>query len=263
MAGDWIKIRTDLSDDPDVYLLSEYLSLECPTIVGHLVMFWGWMDRHTHDGQGIKLSQNIIDRKIGCEGFTAALLKIGWLEGVEHDYSLSKFERHNGNSGKARALEAEAKRLRRADKTPPPGPPTVTPPPKTNVGQVSDKPPKKSPTRGEERREEKSKDIKDSGKRFSPPSQQEILDYFVFKKSPDAVNQSNRFFYHYESNGWKTGKNKMKSWQAAINYWMTNSRPSPKSAAPSTRDISLEQELSDTSWADTPIAPQQTGIELQ
>jgi len=150
MADEWIKIRVDLPDDPNVYILSDLLSLECPTIVGHLVMFWGWMDRHTPDGQGIKLTESVIDKKIGVSGFAAALRQVGWLAGGNMALELPKFERHGGSSAKARALEAEAKRLRRgAEKG------GVAPSEKA-VGQVSDKTRPECRTREEKRREEKN-----------------------------------------------------------------------------------------------------------
>lgn len=155
MAGEWIKIRTDLLDDPSVFLLSEILGLDCPTVVGHLVMFWSWMDRHTSDGKGIKLTENVIDKKIGVDGFANALREVDWLCGENMALELPLYERHNGNSAKARALESEAKRLRRdINKNPEKAP-------EKSVGQVSDKTPSESPTREEKRREEKNTDIKD------------------------------------------------------------------------------------------------------
>ncbi len=114
MADDWIKVRTDLPDDPNVFIIAEALSLECPPVVGLLVTFWGWMDRHTADGFLRNLSEHVIDKKLSTPGFSAALRKVGWLEGENGALCLPKFERHNGASAKARALESEAKRIRRA-----------------------------------------------------------------------------------------------------------------------------------------------------
>ena len=36
------------------------------------------------------------------------------------------------------------------------------------------------------------------------------------------VSESERFFNYYESNGWHVGKNKMRSWSAALNNWKLN-----------------------------------------
>ena len=52
--------------------------------------------------------------------------------------------------------------------------------------------------------------------RFTKPTLQELQDYCVQKNlSVDC----NNFINHYESNGWKVGRNSMKSWQAALSQW--------------------------------------------
>ena len=150
MAGDWIKVRIDLVDDPDVFILSDLLSIESPTVVGHLVAFWSWLDRHTADGKEIKLSESMIDRRVGLPGFASSLRQIGWLSGENMALELPNYDRHNGSSAKARALESEAKRLRRNAKNEG----------LNNVGQMSDKKSLKCQTREEKRREELKKNIK-------------------------------------------------------------------------------------------------------
>lgn len=73
-----------------------------------------------------------------------------------------------------------------------------------------------SETRREETREEK----KEARPRFVPPSVQEISAYLKEKQivgiDPEA------FISHYESNGWKVGRNPMVSWKAAITTWRKN-----------------------------------------
>lgn len=50
-----------------------------------------------------------------------------------------------------------------------------------------------------------------------------------FKVSGYPATEADRFFYHYETNGWKqAGKNPIKSWQAAAGKWVTNSARSFK-----------------------------------
>jgi len=50
-----------------------------------------------------------------------------------------------------------------------------------------------------------------------------------FKATGYPAVEANRFFYHYETNGWKqAGKSPIKSWQAAAGKWMTNPAPSFK-----------------------------------
>ena len=49
--------------------------------------------------------------------------------------------------------------------------------------------------------------------KFTPPSLSDIIAY------TDDVVLSKRFYCFYESNGWKVGKNSMKSWRAAADQW--------------------------------------------
>lgn len=161
MADDWIKIRIDLCDDPNVYILSDTLSIDVPTCVGHLCLFWGWMDRHTPDGKALKLTESVIDRRVGLPGFAHAMRKVGWLEGENMALTIPKFDRHNGNSAKARTLEAEAKRLRRKEKNASEKEKqgaskttdqTMSDDVGQTVGKASDKKGQKCPTREEKRR---------------------------------------------------------------------------------------------------------------
>lgn len=70
---------------------------------------------------------------------------------------------------------------------------------------------------------------KQSNKRFVTPTIQEIKDYISEKNyNVDAE----RFFNYYESNGWKVGKNPMKSWKAALATWNSNESPKPKKDSP-------------------------------
>lgn len=57
-------------------------------------------------------------------------------------------------------------------------------------------------------------------KRFVKPTPQELVEWFIEKGSNQ--DQAERFFNHYESNGWKVGKNPMKSWKAAVANWLKN-----------------------------------------
>ena len=66
---------------------------------------------------------------------------------------------------------------------------------------------------------------------FKPPTIEEVIIYCKEKRY--RVNAS-QFMNHYESNGWMVGKNKMKSWQAAVRTWEGNT---PKSTG---RDIRCE-----------------------
>lgn len=58
---------------------------------------------------------------------------------------------------------------------------------------------------------------------FQKPTVLEIQIYLL-EKYPDAVKAgietfSEKFWSHYENNGWKVGKNKMKNWKLAFPQW--------------------------------------------
>lgn len=75
-------------------------------------------------------------------------------------------------------------------------------------------------------------------KAFTPPTPDEILSYmtnYCFERSLDAnpITEAEKFFNYYESNGWRVGKNKMKSWRGAASNWLLNAK-APKAPDAST-----------------------------
>ena len=72
--------------------------------------------------------------------------------------------------------------------------------------------------REEERREDTEKDIekKKKTRRFKPPTLQEVEAYCQEKGL--CINPE-IFVDYYEGNGWKVGKNPMKSWKATLRNW--------------------------------------------
>jgi len=88
---------------------------------------------------------------------------------------------------------------------------------------------------GKDRLGEDSKDTPDKpAKRtsFQKPTLEEVIEYC--KERGNKVIPE-KWYNHYESNGWMVGKNKMKDWKAAVRTWEHNrfdsgsdySRPSP------------------------------------
>ena len=60
-------------------------------------------------------------------------------------------------------------------------------------------------------------------KGFTKPTITELVDAFSGKVT-DSGHQAGLFLCHYESNGWKVGKNSMKSWQHAVTNWISRSK---------------------------------------
>lgn len=64
---------------------------------------------------------------------------------------------------------------------------------------------------------------KESSKGFVAPSLSDVSLYFE-EKNANTI-EAEKFFNHYESNGWLVGgKSKMKNWQAAARNWLLNAK---------------------------------------
>lgn len=71
------------------------------------------------------------------------------------------------------------------------------------------------------KKENSSGTVEESG--FKKPHLSEVKMYFAEKDAPSE--EAEKFFDHYESNGWLVGgKSKMKNWQAAARNWLMNSK---------------------------------------
>ena len=111
MAGDWIKMRVDLCDDPSVIKISSETNLDEDTVVGKLHRLWCWADRHTIDGQTDGVTIGWIDRYVNHKGFAEAMVNAKWLM-VDGDHlTFPHFERHNGKTAKKRAENTLQQRL--------------------------------------------------------------------------------------------------------------------------------------------------------
>lgn len=109
MAGDWIKMRGNLWDDPRVAKLCDLTDQSEAAIIGALYWLWATADQHTEDGILPSLTLRAIDRKTGVQGFGNALVAIGWLEDHPDGVRIVNFEDHNGASAKRRSLDAQRK----------------------------------------------------------------------------------------------------------------------------------------------------------
>jgi len=155
MAGDWIKMREDLYEDPAVLWMAEQLKTRPEHIVGYLHRFWGWvsrncvpdspgqMSRSCPDSVPVTVPISYVESVLGLPGFVEMLCDkhVDWAryDPETCELVIPKIDRHLSEGGKTRALAAEKKRRQRA-KDPP--------------RKVSRKCPHKTGTREEKRREE-------------------------------------------------------------------------------------------------------------
>ncbi|MBQ1777625.1 MAG: hypothetical protein IIZ93_05625 [Acidaminococcaceae bacterium] len=76
----------------------------------------------------------------------------------------------------------------------------------------------------------KDRGLRGEGKpaqRFTPPSPDDVAEWLWAEKGmamTEAGPLADRFVSFYESKGWMVGKNKMKSWKAAVSGWIARDR---------------------------------------
>lgn len=68
-----------------------------------------------------------------------------------------------------------------------------------------------------DKEKEKPQEKQPAQTKFKKPTKEEIKAFALKEKlRTDCIN---RFYNHYESNGWRVGKNPMKNWQASYRNW--------------------------------------------
>lgn len=114
VCKDWIKMRTDLFDDPRIISIRRRCNLESTyAAIGAVYRFWSIVDDHSSDGSLPGVQPTDIDERI-FSGFSEAMREVGWLE-IAPDGSvvIPRFDKHMGDSAKVRAQNAERQRQKR------------------------------------------------------------------------------------------------------------------------------------------------------
>jgi uncharacterized phage protein (TIGR02220 family) len=106
MAGDWIKMRCNLWDDPRVSNLCDLSGSTEAAVIGGLYRLWVIADQHSEHGDLPGMTVKAIDRKTGVKGLGEALVSIGWIDDTPEGVKIAKFDEHNGESAKVRAQTA-------------------------------------------------------------------------------------------------------------------------------------------------------------
>lgn len=105
MAGDWLKMRHDLADDPAVIRLAVACRIDEDSVIGKLFRLWSWADRHTQEGKADGVGLDWVDRTVRCPGFAGEMVRVGWLEETGQGLTFPRFDRHCSDSAKTRALK--------------------------------------------------------------------------------------------------------------------------------------------------------------
>lgn len=103
----WMKIELELPDKPEVHYIAAITGIDPDAVVGKLIRVWQWFDKHTTDGNASGVTFALPDRISGVTGFGEAMNLAGWLVQDGSVLTMPKFDRHNGESAKKRALTAE------------------------------------------------------------------------------------------------------------------------------------------------------------
>lgn len=113
MAIDWIKMRADLRTHPKVVRMASALNADRLRVIGGLHAVWCVFDAHSSDGFLDGYTTEILDEILGWSGFSAAMASIEWLISLENGLETPRFDEHNSQSAKRRAMETERKRKER------------------------------------------------------------------------------------------------------------------------------------------------------
>jgi len=241
MAIPWIKIETSLPRKPEVMRLAELLDIDEFAVVGHLVCFWSWVDENVSpECPSVSGTKRGLDRVAGRDGFTTAMIEVGWLVMEDGKVSIPHLEYHLSSGAKTRAFEQRKKADQRKQ------------------GQTSGKCPDKSGTnegqkqgpeeiRGEESRvvitetQEPQGTPKAAREYFRKPSVQDVAEYvtgIAANVDPQA------FCDHYQSNGWRVGKAAMRDWKAAVRNWAKRDlEAQAKGRVSATRETPIERAI--------------------
>ena len=103
-------MRADLFTHPKVVRMASALDADTLRTVGGLMSSWCLFDVHTEDGRLSGYTPETLDAYLRWEGFSAAMISVGWLEEHHDCLFLPSFDTHNGRSAKRRAQESERKR---------------------------------------------------------------------------------------------------------------------------------------------------------
>jgi hypothetical protein len=109
MAGEWLKLELNTADKPEVLKMARILSIDKDAVLGKLVRVWAWFDKNTVDGLVDGVVDEDLDNIAHQQGFCHAMSVVGWLEydNSQQYIKLPKFDRHNGQTAKNRALKNE------------------------------------------------------------------------------------------------------------------------------------------------------------
>lgn len=113
MADDWIKMRVNLHQDPEVLRIGELMNMSTAEVVGRLHLVWSWLDQHSRTAFVATVTLVTLDSISGVTGFTQAMVDVGWLTVSDSGASFTNYDDHISKSAKNRALTAKRQSKKR------------------------------------------------------------------------------------------------------------------------------------------------------
>lgn len=178
VAGDWIKMLTDLHTNPKIVRMERSLSgadqrevgaigaqkpalarAKFAEVCGACYMLWSLADKHAVRGKLKGYTFEFIDQHVGVPGFAAAYADVGWMTQDIDGVTLVNFHKHNGKTAKKRASDAKrAAKYRQTGVTLPSRShhAPVTLPSRSDATKSAPEQSRAAESRAEKRREEKS-----------------------------------------------------------------------------------------------------------
>ncbi len=111
----WIKVEHQTADKPEVGAIARKLRITPAEAFLALFRVWSWADASTVDGTLPGIGPEWVDHVARVAGFGQAMKDVGWLLETPTGLEIPNFDRHNGDSAKARALDQRRKTLARTD----------------------------------------------------------------------------------------------------------------------------------------------------
>jgi len=218
----WIELHQTLPRHPKLIRLAARLQIHTAQAAGHVVFLWLWTLDYCPNGGLSDFGAAEIAAASSFTGdadlFLEALVACGW---IDEDRAIHNWHEYAGRLVEERARDKERKRAARESYKS-----------RMSVGCPADGdgtaagrrpyPTQPNPTQPNPTVPEDNGAPSAPRTRFTPPTREELDIESAKIGLPKA--QVDLFVAHYASNGWKVGRNPMKSWPHALAGWATRWR---------------------------------------
>lgn len=225
----WIKLATDIFDNRKIKQIEKMPEGDSIIVIWIKLLC---LAGHTNDNGYVYLTQEIpytedmlateFNRPLQVVRLALTTFqKFGMIELIDDIYHVSSWAKYQNIDGMERIREQGRQRVERYRSKQKALTGNVT----GNVTVTQSNALDKEVDKEKEREEDLEKEIDvrgGTGKRFSPPTRDEVQAYC--EERENGID-ADRFIDFYESKGWMVGENKMKDWKAAVRTWEKRNSP--------------------------------------